>query len=89
MTGTVFLVVLLAAFIHAAWNAAAKGSGDKMRFMAGLVLGHAPFAAAFQIAWIRAASSTVRKTPALMRRGRICRRAAPAPPRSPPRIPRP
>ena len=44
MTTSVFLVVLLAAFIHAAWNAAAKGSGDKMRFMVGLVLGHAPFA---------------------------------------------
>ena len=45
MTTSVFLIVLLAAFIHAAWNAAAKGSGDKMRFMVGLVLGHAPFAA--------------------------------------------
>jgi drug/metabolite transporter (DMT)-like permease len=46
MTTGVFLTVLLAALIHAAWNAAAKGSGDKMRFMVGLVLGHAPFAAA-------------------------------------------
>ena len=46
MTGGVFLIVLLAAFIHAAWNAAAKKSEDKMRFMIGLVLGHAPFAAA-------------------------------------------
>jgi drug/metabolite transporter (DMT)-like permease len=46
MTTGVFLIVLLAAVIHAAWNAAAKGSGDKLRFMTGLVLGHAPFAAA-------------------------------------------
>lgn len=46
MTTGVFLIVLLAAFIHAAWNAAAKGSDDKLRFMVGLVLGHAPFAAA-------------------------------------------
>ena len=45
MTTGVFLIVLLAALIHAAWNAAAKGSADKMRFMVGLVLGHAPFAA--------------------------------------------
>jgi drug/metabolite transporter (DMT)-like permease len=45
MTTGVFLIVLLAAFIHAAWNAAAKGSDDKLRFMTGLVLGHAPFAA--------------------------------------------
>jgi drug/metabolite transporter (DMT)-like permease len=46
MTTGVFLIVLLAAFIHASWNAAAKGSDDKLRFMIGLVLGHAPFAAA-------------------------------------------
>lgn len=45
MTTGVFLVVMLAALIHAGWNAAAKGSGDKLRFMVGLVLGHAPFAA--------------------------------------------
>ncbi|MBV9881728.1 MAG: EamA family transporter, partial [Sphingomonadaceae bacterium] len=46
MSAGVFLTVLLAALIHAIWNAAAKGSIDKMRFMTGLVLGHAPFAAA-------------------------------------------
>lgn len=46
MTIGVFLIVMLAALIHAAWNAAAKRSGDKLRFMIGLVLGHAPFALA-------------------------------------------
>lgn len=46
MTTGVFLTVLLAALIHAGWNAAVKGSDDKLRFMTGLVLGHAPFALA-------------------------------------------
>lgn len=46
MTTTVFLTVLLAALIHAGWNAAVKGSDDKLWFMVGLVLGHAPFALA-------------------------------------------
>lgn len=44
MTTAVFLTVLLAALIHAGWNAAVKASDDKLRFMVGLVLGHAPFA---------------------------------------------
>jgi drug/metabolite transporter (DMT)-like permease len=44
MTTGVFLTVLLAALIHAVWNAAIKGSDDKLRFMTGLVLGHVPFA---------------------------------------------
>ncbi|WP_454752739.1 hypothetical protein [Cupriavidus necator] len=30
MSLTVFAVVLLAAFLHAAWNAVVKGGGDKM-----------------------------------------------------------
>ncbi len=30
MALTVFAVVLLAAFLHAAWNAVVKGGGDKM-----------------------------------------------------------
>ena len=46
MTTGVFLTVLLAALIHAVWNAAIKGSEDKLRFMTGLVLGHVPFALA-------------------------------------------
>lgn len=45
MTTTVFCIVLLAALIHAGWNAAIKASGDKAHAMLGMVAGHAPFAA--------------------------------------------
>ena len=41
MTGAVFAAVLLAAFLHAAWNAVVKGGGDKWLSMAALVSGHA------------------------------------------------
>ena len=41
MTGTVFAVVLLAAFLHATWNAVVKSGGDKWLSMAALVVGHA------------------------------------------------
>lgn len=44
MTTSVFCIVLLAAVIHAGWNAAIKASGDKAHAMLGLVAGHAPFA---------------------------------------------
>ena len=36
----VFLAVLLAAFLHAAWNAVVKGGGDKLAGMAGMSIGH-------------------------------------------------
>ena len=41
MTGTVFLAVLLAALLHAAWNALVKSGGDKLASMAGVSVGHA------------------------------------------------
>lgn len=45
MSTTVFFAVMLAALLHAAWNAVVKGGSDKERSMAAVVLGHAPFAA--------------------------------------------
>jgi drug/metabolite transporter (DMT)-like permease len=45
VTGTVFLAVLLAAFLHAAWNAMVKGGADKRVTMAAVMLGHLPPAA--------------------------------------------
>ena len=40
----VFLVVMFAAVLHAVWNALVKGGSDKALAMAGVVLGHVPFA---------------------------------------------
>lgn len=40
MSLTVFLVVLCAAFLHATWNAAVKGSNDKLLGMSAIVFGH-------------------------------------------------
>ncbi len=45
MTGGVFLAVLAAAFLHAAWNAMVKGGADKRVTMAAVMLGHLPPAA--------------------------------------------
>lgn len=45
VTGTVFLAVLAAAFLHAAWNAMVKGGADKRVTMAAVMLGHVPPAA--------------------------------------------
>ena len=42
MTGDVFLVILLAALLHAGWNAVVKGSADKHGSMAAVVIGHVP-----------------------------------------------
>jgi drug/metabolite transporter (DMT)-like permease len=42
---TVFAAVLIAALLHAVWNAMVKGGADKKLAMVGVVLGHAPFAA--------------------------------------------
>ncbi len=41
MTGAVFAAVLLAALLHASWNAIVKGGADKLASMAGMVIGHA------------------------------------------------
>lgn len=42
---TVFLAVILAAMLHATWNAMVKGDGDKHLAMAGVVIGQGVFAA--------------------------------------------
>ena len=44
VSGTVFLVVLSAAVLHAVWNALVKGGSDKHLGMAAVILGHVPFA---------------------------------------------
>jgi len=44
MTLTVFLAVILAAALHATWNALVKGGADKHLNMSGVVLGHVPLA---------------------------------------------
>ncbi|KIT15006.1 EamA family transporter [Jannaschia aquimarina] len=41
MTATVFFAVLLAALLHAGWNAVVKGGSDKLASMAGMSIGHA------------------------------------------------
>ena len=40
----VLLIVLLAAMLHATWNALVKGATDKLVSMTAVVLGHVPFA---------------------------------------------
>ena len=45
MSTTVFGAVLLAALLHATWNAMAKSGLDKDVSMAGVILGHVPYAA--------------------------------------------
>ena len=44
MSTFVFLIVLLAALMHASWNAMVKSTGDKMVSMTAITLGHAPLA---------------------------------------------
>jgi drug/metabolite transporter (DMT)-like permease len=44
MSLIVFLAVLLAAAMHASWNALVKGSGDPVTGMVAVVVGHAPLA---------------------------------------------
>lgn len=46
MEPIVFFAVLVAACLHASWNALVKGAGDKHVSMTAVVLGHAPFGAA-------------------------------------------
>jgi drug/metabolite transporter (DMT)-like permease len=43
MTSAVFAVVLLAALLHAVWNASVKASSDKTEAMTSVVMGHVPF----------------------------------------------
>lgn len=45
MSPTVFAAVLLAALLHAGWNALVKGGSDKDLAMCAVVIGHVPFAA--------------------------------------------
>lgn len=45
MTGPIFLIVLLAALLHATWNALVKGGADKVTAMVAVVLGQAMFGA--------------------------------------------
>jgi hypothetical protein len=42
MSTTVLLAVLLAALLHATWNALVKGGDDKLLNMSAVVLGHVP-----------------------------------------------
>ncbi len=44
MSWTVFGVVILAAALHASWNAMAKSGVDKELSMAGVIIGHVPYA---------------------------------------------
>lgn len=44
MPTIVIVTTLLAAVLHASWNALAKGAADKHLSMAGVILGHVPFA---------------------------------------------
>lgn len=44
MDGTVFLAVIGAAALHAAWNALVKGGSDKTLSMGAIVIGHVPLA---------------------------------------------
>jgi len=46
MSDTVILVVLLAAVLHASWNALVKGGRDRTLNLAAVVIGHVPFALA-------------------------------------------
>ena len=44
MTATVFIAVIGAAALHAAWNALVKGGTDKLMSLTAVILGHVPFA---------------------------------------------
>ncbi|MFT7221675.1 MAG: multidrug transporter EmrE-like cation transporter, partial [Candidatus Azotimanducaceae bacterium] len=44
MTATVFIAVIGAAVLHAAWNAFVKGGSDKLMSLTAVILGHVPFA---------------------------------------------
>lgn len=44
MSSIVFIVVIGAAILHAAWNALVKGGADKTLSMGAVVIGHRPIA---------------------------------------------
>jgi len=44
MSGLVFTAVLIAALLHASWNAMVKGARDKQLNMIAVVIGHVPLA---------------------------------------------
>ena len=46
MPTIVIFTTLLAALLHATWNALAKGAADKHLSMAGVIIGHVPLAIA-------------------------------------------
>ena len=50
MTTLTFLIIMLAAILHASWNALVKGGSDKRLQMTAIALGHLPFAP-FAIYW--------------------------------------
>lgn len=43
MSSTVFIAVILAAGLHASWNALVKGGDDKLMSLTAVILGHVPF----------------------------------------------
>jgi hypothetical protein len=43
MDPEVFFIVLLATFMHAAWNGMVKKHPDKVVAVSGIVFGHVPF----------------------------------------------
>ena len=47
MTSAVFILVILAAFLHAIWNAMVKKGKDKYVTLTAIVLGHVPVAIIF------------------------------------------
>ena len=44
MATSTFLIIIIAAVLHASWNAAVKGGEDKLLQMTAVMSGHIPFA---------------------------------------------
>ena len=44
MASTTFFIIILAAILHAGWNAVVKGGEDKLLQMTAVMSGHIPFA---------------------------------------------
>tara|TARA_A100001015_G_scaffold300895_1_gene386979 strand:+ start:1175 stop:1345 length:171 start_codon:yes stop_codon:yes gene_type:complete len=44
MASTTFFIIILAAVLHAGWNAVVKGGEDKLLQMTAVMSGHIPFA---------------------------------------------
>ena len=49
MSHSVLIAVIVAALLHATWNAGVKGGSDKLTQMAAVTIGHAPYAVAIMI----------------------------------------